>query len=75
MKTTTNPTNSQRIMPPRAVLSRELSELQVGETLYVPFKYCSANNVGATVTILRKNGLDFKYDNSGTVHSVITRTA
>lgn len=70
-KTTAKP----RIMNARAVLTRELAVLSVGETLYVPFKYCTANNVKVAVTTLRKNGLDFKYDNSGTEYSVITRTA
>lgn len=70
-KTTANP----RTMTSRAVLTRELAVLAVGETLHVPFKYCTANNVKVAVTTLRKNGMDFRYDNTGTEYSVITRTA
>lgn len=64
-----------RIMTSRAVLSRELADLAVGETLHVPFKYCTANNIKQTVHFLRKKGLDFEYDNTGSELSVITRTA
>lgn len=61
-------------MNSRAVLARELRDLEIGETLIVPFKYCSCNNIKATVSLLRKNGMDFSYDNSGREHSIVTRT-
>ena len=60
-------------MNSRAVLARELRDLDEGQTLIVPFKYCSANNIKVTVTTLRKEGMDFTYDNSGNEHSIITR--
>ncbi|MCM1356467.1 MAG: hypothetical protein NC212_08700 [Staphylococcus sp.] len=71
----TKTTDTPRIMTSRAVLARELGELSVGDVLHVPFKYCTANNVKVTVAGLRKEGLDFKYDNSGAEYSVITRIA
>lgn len=64
----------QRKMPSRGVLARELRALEEGETLIVPFKYCSARNIKVQVAALRKEGLDFSYDNSGSEHSVVTRT-
>lgn len=75
MKSTTKSTLSPRIMNARGVLSRELADLPVGGVLFAPFKYCSANNVKATVSKMRQNGFDFSYDNSGSEYSVITRTA
>ncbi len=71
----TKSTVKPRIMTARAVLTRELEVLPIGETLHVPFKYCTANNVKQTVHILRRTGMEFKYDNSGAAYSVITRTA
>lgn len=71
----TKPIAKIKTMNARGVLSRELRELEVAEILLVPFKYCSVNNIKATVTNLRKEGLQFEYDNSGNEHSVIQRTA
>lgn len=73
MKSTTKSTVSPRIMTARSVLSRELATLEIGATLFVPFKYCTANNVKSTVSQMRNSGLDFTYDNSGSEYSVITR--
>lgn len=70
----TNATVTPRIMNSRAVLGRELRDLPVGATIFVPFKYCSVSNIKATVSNLRRDGLDFEYDNSGTEYSVIKRT-
>lgn len=75
MKSMTNSTVSPRIMNARSVLSRELADLPVGGTLFVPFKYCAANNVKSTISQMRRKGLNFSYDNSGTEYSVITRIA
>ncbi len=75
MKSTTKSTISPRIMNARSVLGRELADLAVGATLFVPFKYCSANNVKSTVSQMRAKGYDFTYDNSGSEYSVITRIA
>lgn len=69
-----NATVTPRIMNSRAILARELRDLPVGATLFVPFKYCSVSNIKATVSNLRREGLDFDYDNTGTEYSVITRT-
>lgn len=60
-------------MNTRAGTVMELAVLSVGETLYV--KYCTANNIMVAVTTMRKNGLDFRYYNSGSEYSVIRRTA
>ncbi len=68
------PKGKIRVMTARGVVARELRELPVGDTLIVPFKYYTANNIRVAVTKLRSEGLDFAYDNSGDAHSVITRT-
>ncbi len=61
-------------MNSRAVLGRELRDLPLQATLFVPFKYCSVQNIKRTVSYLRGEGMDFIYDNTGTEYSIITRT-
>lgn len=65
-----------RIMGSRSLLSRELSDVQVGEYLVVPFKYASISNIKKTVSGINARGeATFQYDNSGSEYSFIVRTA
>ncbi len=66
---------SIRTMNARGVLARELRDLEIGEIIIVPFKYCSVSNIKKTVSILAsRENLHFRYDNSGTENSMIQRT-
>lgn len=60
-------------MNSRGVLARELRELEAGDILIVPYKYCSVSNIKKTVSVLNKGAEEFVYDNSGNENSIIQR--
>lgn len=75
-KTTAKNKLSPRRLNSRSVLNRELAELEIGQTVVVPYKYCSVNNIRRSIfNAVHNLGRQFQAETSGDTFARITRTA
>lgn len=61
-------------MSRNGIFSRDAVELEIGQSMRVPYKYCSFANLRRSISELRAKGYDFEYDSSRMEYALVTRT-